>query len=562
MSIKSGRYFLAPACVVLLGLLTGCGTTSASMDDRLNYRNEDYGFSISIPEEIYENISVEENLTETDGGKINFIYQKSHDDGTESLGILFTIEIKNKDNTDRASLDSSKIMGENDDSYFLFSMIEEPVEEMTIEKIYKENKEAISKIPDSFTSIFPSQNKKAERNGWVPLSQDYLKVLYNDGETALLYNASQDTVLSDKRPMPAQPWSIQAWNPETKRMDANIAVTEFSVLYEDNDGEKEARIKKVSYGGSTVLAVSDPELTGINFIPSPDGQKGIVWTAKGIWGILSDKEASYRLTEDNYSGHSYHDLLEEKRKSGIDRESEFFIYWNDHPLFDPEGSKLVYTSNRDIGAFRGNSIWYYDYDTGEERRLIKNQAGEYYNIIGWLDNRNFICQKSLNGVKEFLIVQPDGNSRVLDVQGYNIEILDISPNAYIAFILDYSLSNEIIISELIKEDDLFTGKAREIFRYYDRGIFQNIHHLSGGFSPKGEKYAFVFVPKDSPLERWIGMIDIKSGTVKRIDNLLTDTEGSRKHFYGVAWLNDTSLLGYIDDNGEKTTWIYFFGRRE
>ena len=148
---KSGHYFLVLVCAIFLSLLAGCETTTANRDNGLNYHNENYGFSISIPEGIYGDIYVQYKLSETDGGKIHFIYQKSHGDGTESSGILFTMEIKNKDDyPNKNSLDSTKIIGENDDYYFLFNTIEEPIEEMTLEKVYEENKEAIKKIPDSF----------------------------------------------------------------------------------------------------------------------------------------------------------------------------------------------------------------------------------------------------------------------------------------------------------------------------------------------------------------------------------------------------------------------------
>ena len=61
------------------------------------------------------------------------------------------MDIKNRDDyPNKNCLSSTKITGENDDYYFLFNTIEEPIEEMTLEKVYEENKEAIKKIPDSF----------------------------------------------------------------------------------------------------------------------------------------------------------------------------------------------------------------------------------------------------------------------------------------------------------------------------------------------------------------------------------------------------------------------------
>ena len=58
------------------------------------------------------------------------------------------MDIKNRDDyPNKNCLSSTKITGENDDYYFLFNTIEEPIEEMTLEKVYEENKEAIKKHP-------------------------------------------------------------------------------------------------------------------------------------------------------------------------------------------------------------------------------------------------------------------------------------------------------------------------------------------------------------------------------------------------------------------------------
>ena len=90
---KSGHYFLVLVCAIFLSLLAGCETTTANRDNGLNYHNENYGFSISIPEGIYGDIYVQYKLSETDGGKIYFIYQESHSLWTSKTEMIIPIRI-------------------------------------------------------------------------------------------------------------------------------------------------------------------------------------------------------------------------------------------------------------------------------------------------------------------------------------------------------------------------------------------------------------------------------------------------------------------------------------
>lgn len=137
-------------CCMLVSGLAACGT-DISGKNKVEYHNEAYGFSLSIPDEIYENITIEENLTDIDGGNIDFIYSKENEDGSEAAGILFSIKIYDKKmHSNIQDTDSMKIMGENDIYYFCFAEIAEPIEDMSFEKIYKENKDKILKIADTF----------------------------------------------------------------------------------------------------------------------------------------------------------------------------------------------------------------------------------------------------------------------------------------------------------------------------------------------------------------------------------------------------------------------------
>lgn len=421
---------------------------------------------------------------------------------------------------------------------------------------------------------------KAETTGWMRLSQDYLRVLKSRDGQILLYNALQESdlvaisgsdkirfdengleiinsakesnvALNDKRPVSIKPWNVQELTAQTKQISDINSISEFSFLYEDIDGKKEGRIKKIDVGSSSILAVSDPELESINFVPSPDGQKGIVWTSLGIWEISSEKESSRRLTEERYSGYSYGDLLEKQKISVTDSEIEPFIWWNDYPSFNPDGSKLVYTSNRDVSSWKGNSIWYYDYSTKKEYLLLKNKMGEYYNIAGWLDNQHIICKKSLDNKKEFIVINLDGKMSDLGISGDDIEIMNISSNGYIAYTPDYSLSNELVIIDIIT-----TGGIQEIYRCSFDGIIQNISSLPAGFSPDNEMYALVLSPKDSALNHQISIIDLKDGIARRIDNIITGIASPQRFLYGIDWINESELLGYVWENGDKTTWIY------
>jgi len=88
---------------------------------------------------------------EPEGVKFDFVYSEDNPDGTECAGIFFTIEIYKKP-TDKIieSTDSMTLLGENDDYYYCFTTQDEPIESMSFDKVYQENKGRILRIAETF----------------------------------------------------------------------------------------------------------------------------------------------------------------------------------------------------------------------------------------------------------------------------------------------------------------------------------------------------------------------------------------------------------------------------
>lgn len=104
------------------------------------------------------------------------------------------------------------------------------------------------------------------------------------------------------------------------------------------------------------------------------------------------------------------------------------LIWAQGVTLSPDGNTAVYYSNKDCidGDPRGQSVFVFDQNTGEERILLKSENGTAYNFYDWLDNSTLLCSATdKEGKLSYLVCTLSGNVTPIDWQGEQ-------PNVYAA----------------------------------------------------------------------------------------------------------------------------------
>lgn len=138
--------------------------------------------------------------------------------------------------------------------------------------------------------------------------------------------------------------------------------------------------------------------------------------ADGSWELIYDNYNPQQITLElalalpKFEGKSkeeWHSYAE-----SIGKVDNSALIWASGASLFPDGSTVVYHSNKDCIDVGGMSVFAFDLNTGEERILLKSKKGEYYSLYYWLDNSTLLCSSDIYDGQvsktEYLICRLDG----------------------------------------------------------------------------------------------------------------------------------------------------------
>jgi len=339
--------------------------------------------------------------------------------------------------------------------------------------------------------------------------------------------------------------------PENKLIELSKEDTFEVQLPWKNEEQIEERLKiiKLHFDNSDILSEVEPEFSSF-FIPSLDNSSYLLNGTRGLWLLEESTGSILKISSDTYNGKTFDELNVELqnyyRSKGI--EGPVILLWNDNPIFSPDSSKIAYITNRDC-ITGGNSIWIYDCSTRKEYSLIKNEEGEYYSCDGWLDATHLITRKYFQNDKvSYLIVDINGFSQSLNLEGKDPYILSVSNQGLITYTPDYSELNEIIVIKINQDGsstELYRRKLDGILRFYDSELINS----------DSTKIAYLYTPRDNETSQNLVIACLKNNQETIVER--TPTKGK---IYNFNWLDSNRLLVHtvIAENGMNviSSWIY------
>ncbi|MBE0447090.1 MAG: PD40 domain-containing protein [Actinobacteria bacterium] len=404
--------------------------------------------------------------------------------------------------------------------------------------------------------LFAVTSIMASRSQWTLLGSEDYKLIARVGDLPVVFNALQDKDKrrivearaknpgiekrwKNSRPDVVPPLKIKTILPQNSLAD--VKTSSFDVAFEDEEGQRVGKVNKFIAGGKALLAI-EPEFSCFELTPSSDYSKYIIPTGKGLWLVDPEKERTTKITADSYGGKT----IDELRGYGIatGKEESWSLFWNDNPLFSPDGSKIVYVTNRDC-LEKGTSIWLLDLSTGDEHPLKNNENGEHYRVRGWIDNDHILYSKFTGNLDYAFIADISGNYSEMDMPSLS-GVLAQHPNGMIAHTPDYEAGKDIFVAKI--------GADKSLIKLHKIDC-SHLTYDSVGFSPDGSKVVFAYMVDDRGTEN-ISVVDLNS----KKELVLTDPP-SRGHVLGdVKWLDNERLLIHteevINGVGEVSTWIY------
>ncbi|MBN2373430.1 PD40 domain-containing protein [bacterium] len=330
----------------------------------------------------------------------------------------------------------------------------------------------------------------------------------------------------------------------------DIAPETFEIYYEDEKGRQAARIAKWSFDHGYILSPADAEYSSFLLLPSPDKSRYIVQDSPdiGLWLIVKGKTDAVKISKDNFNGKIRHELRDELFK----QTGHTSLFWNPDPVFSPDSSKIVFTTNRDCTDIKGNSIWLQDLSTGKEGALIKAGIDGHYSVKGWIDNEHIIYTQG--EPVSYYLLDITGNAKPLKFPEGNPAILAFGPEGTTVW-----EQNRIII--YVAKVAVNTGDVINLYENRIDGTLRDPYN----FSPDSSKFAYLFVPNDDDAGQSLTVLDLKTGKDRVIKPTSVTKPASigevvRISLHSFSWLDNKRLLihiRYIITNGFIiTSWIY------
>jgi hypothetical protein len=258
-------------------------------------------------------------------------------------------------------------------------------------------------------TLIPQQEKAAVSASWVLLNGEnhqpvtegiplIFPALQESDRRKIRGGALENASRHISRPADFSELKFYEVSPENKLKP--VAPRHFSITIEDEEDGVSHTVQLASFKikGKTVLSPADPDFkeTSYQIASSPDGKRHVVWNRGGMWLLEEGSlDEARKISSDTHNNKNRRQLEIELTKlqqaRGIDTEWEM-IEWNYNPRFSPDGTKIVYNTNRDFETRNSLSVWVYDLETNTEKRLLG--GGRYdYGVAGWLNDGQMLVGK-------------------------------------------------------------------------------------------------------------------------------------------------------------------------
>ncbi|MBM7564749.1 copper amine oxidase N-terminal domain-containing protein [Paenibacillus sacheonensis] len=316
--------------------------------------------------------------------------------------------------------------------------------------------------------------------------------------------------------------------------DALARSEKFEATVMTGHGDVLVKLQKVSLAGRSIVMPQDIDQFPLEYVITPDGNKSFVVADNGIWLINSAAKKLQRISPLAYKGKTFSMIA----KEGPTNDEHWMLYWNGGVRPSPDGTKLIYTSNKTNRSPMEAALFTYDLATGAETRIGKTD-GAMYEIIGWLDSQRVLCIKEYDSVRTTIAVNMQGEERELDLPDIEAQLFAVQDDR-IAYYVPHNDGDEFHIASIDSSSEL-----HDIATLRSQGSIR----MRGGqaFSLHGSYLAFIYVPNDEPMARYLKVIQLNTETVTDIDTFPLGAQASAA-ILEFAWADDDTIVAVIHED--------------
>lgn len=402
---------------------------------------------------------------------------------------------------------------------------------------------------------------------WTKLGEEDLRIVSANPEAVIVINALQDVEKDkiakfiDKNPGAERNWNgvrPDFVNPAVLKLinkgnsaTSNLTQEDFSVRFEDVDGNKEIKLKKLTVNNKNLIAPTDLDNINAPFglVFSPDNSKALIPTLKGLWLVDATTKQGRKISTDNYNGQTQEQLLKNIQELTSGSEGPATLWWYNRPVFNKSGDKIVFGTNRDCTVTGGSSLWEKDMQTNDEKPILKGSENIFFNAISWIDD-GFILVEKWNGMeKSYLVSDLSGNVIDVNMEGNRPEILGVLGNL-VAYVPNNDSPTEFVIAKI----DLNTKTLVTIYNKKVEGFIQKWAEYSP-FNFDGSRVAVLYRVNEEG-DYHIFAKNLLSSEETTINNV----PSWKSRIASFNWIDNERLLvrvqNYSKFPSQISSWIY------
>jgi|GEM_PF-3631120 len=309
-------------------------------------------------------------------------------------------------------------------------------------------------------------------------------------------------------------------------------------------GEQELQLQELQMAGQTVIIPEEPLAYPLQFTITNDGSKSIIYADNGLWLVGEDHEFM-QLSMDTYQGRTYEDL----KDAAFALHDDHIVHWNMEVTASPDGAHLVYRSNKDNIELGEESLFVYDFASGEESIML-DTPGASYTVEGWLSDHTIIARRHIGEQLSYVLVTLDGHEYEIDLKGEFPYVYDVQAGL-VAYAESLS-SGQLYIAHVSN-----TGVVEERASLHFEGQTR-LRGGSRGLSPDQSYFAFIYVDSSQPnAQRFIKIYDLFTGEVMDVTPIPGHPNARTLDF---RWLSGDELLilakEEVQDEDILTPWVY------
>ena len=318
---------------------------------------------------------------------------------------------------------------------------------------------------------------------------------------------------------------------------AEVDLIPFEITVTDkSNGTYEGLLYKAAIGNDTFVFPSEWGNQSFGFTSLSEKNIYIAFTDMGIWQIDPDSMSAEILTADTYLG---------KNQTAISAEfedifPEWYLTWIDSVFISPDGSNIVYRTNRDSTAQGETSLWKIDLSTGKETQFVSPAI--HNDVVGFITDSDIVVG-SLSETRVASLI--DGTTVLVDVPELPNLRVSSTKNGIIVFSSYEDGSSDT--TAYINRVDLSTGKVSP--------IAEVVGYLDGepSFSPSGSMIAIGYGTDPMNGTDDVMIVDLATKTQSLLTQSMISMQSAQitnKDIAHFLWIDDNTIL--VDEQSEIT----------